>query len=107
MSEMVSGQAREPNITLDDLGPSGSLSRDISRSNVGILSGGHSTPSNGLNATYTAPTVLGPGIRGVTEVPQLPIHTVRRKLRGIHIFVSLGHSASTLRYLDFHELTTN
>ncbi|KAJ4112393.1 hypothetical protein NW765_015464 [Fusarium oxysporum] len=87
MSEMVSGQAKGPNITLDNLAPNTSLSQDISRSNPGILSGDHSTPSNGLNGTSNAPTVLGPRSRGVTEVPQLPIHTVRRKLRGVHIFM--------------------
>lgn len=29
---------------------------------------------------------------GETEATQLPIHTVRRKLRGIHIFVGHPHS---------------
>ncbi|EMT64925.1 hypothetical protein FOC4_g10007627 [Fusarium odoratissimum] len=87
MSGMVSGQAKGPNIALDNLAPNTSLSQDISRSNPGILSGDHSTPSNGLNGTSNTPTVLGPRSRGVTEVPQLPIHTVRRKLRGIHIFM--------------------
>ncbi|KAH7239434.1 amino acid permease-domain-containing protein [Fusarium tricinctum] len=87
MSEMASGQVNGPNIALDELAPNTSSSQDISRSNPGILNDDHSAPSDGLNATSNPPTVLRPGRRGVTEVPQLPIHTVRRKLRGIHIFM--------------------
>ncbi|KAM0433819.1 hypothetical protein ACHAQK_009041, partial [Fusarium lateritium] len=75
MFETVSGQARGPNIALDDLAPNTSLSQDISRSNPGILSGDLSTPPNGLNSAYNSQTVLRPGFSGVTEVPQLSIHT--------------------------------
>lgn len=104
MSEMASGQENGSNIALPDLAPNTSLSRDISRSNPGILSDDQPTPCDGVNTTSDPPTVLRPGRRGVTEVPQLPIHTVRRRLRGIHIFVSLGHLASTSKSPAFDEL---
>jgi hypothetical protein len=46
-------------------------------------------PPNGGGDKREAPARFEITHEGETEATQLPIHTVRRKLRGIHIFV--GH----------------
>jgi hypothetical protein len=47
-----------------------------------------SGPSDGGGENPEAPERFVTTHEGETEATQLPIHTVRRKLRGIHIFVS-------------------